>query len=308
MFEQLHDILNNYEYINIYCHVNPDLDALGSSLGLKKLINLNFKNKDVRVIFQENNYPYFPKSDKINEDVLDKALAIVLDVSTSERIYDQSFSKAKVSFRIDHHPDELEFTTYKIADTKYSSTCELIAKIAYINKYKMDTQIASLLYLGMLSDTLAFKTNNTTKDTFLCAAYLMDYDIDLVYLNKYVFTSDLTTYKLETFIRNKVIIKEKFAYSIISKEELIENNTTLSNAKNCVYLYGQISSVELYAIFVEGEDNLYEASLRSFKTQINDVAHNYGGGGHQCASGIKSLTLSDINEIVETLTIRSTKE
>ena len=308
MFNTFNKLINEYDNINIYCHINPDLDALGSSFGLKKLIELNFKNKLVKVICQKHDYSIMPDSDILDENILDSTLGILLDVSNSNRVYDQSFLKCNKTIRIDHHPDEIEFTTYKIADKIYASTCELLVKIIQENNYNLDSHIASCLYLGMLSDTLAFKTNNTTKNSLLSAAYLLDYDIDLVELNRYVFTSNITKYNLETYIRNKIIIKNKFAYSILSQKDLKDNNTDVSYAKSCVYLYGQLKDIEIYAIFVECEDGSYEASLRSFKLQVSDVANLYKGGGHYCASGVKSLTINNINDIIETLSNRSIKE
>ena len=308
MYNKFNNIINEYDNINIYCHIQPDLDALGSSFGLKYLIETNFSNKIVSVICQEHNYKFMPQSDNLDETILDKSLAIILDVSKADRVYNQSFHKASKIIRIDHHPDEIEFTDYKISNSNSASTCEIIVDIAKVNKYKLDSKIASILYLGILSDTLAYKTNNTTKETLLAGAYLLDYDIDLVELNKKVFTSTYENYKLETFIRNKIIINEKFAYSIITNQELINNNTTTANAKNCVYLYGQLNNIEMYALFVENNDNKYDASLRSFKKPINDIAINYGGGGHLCASGIKNLTIEEVNTIINTMTQRSIKE
>ena len=48
----------------------------------------------------------------------------------------------------------------------------------------------------------------------------------------------------------------------------------------------------------------YSASLRSRNIPIRDVAMEFGGGGHECASGIKNLTRDQVNQIIEILSNR----
>ena len=90
------------------------------------------------------------------------------------------------------------------------------------------------------------------------------------------------------------------------QKEYEEAGLTFSQAKEKVYVLSGIDEIEIWALFTQMEDGIhYSASLRSRTIPIRDVAVEFHGGGHECASGIKNLTLDQVHEIIDILTKRS---
>ena len=293
------ELITKYENIIIFTHINPDCDALGSSHGLKKLINLNFKTN--AYVYHENDVnDIYPKCDDIS-NVTD-FLAIIVDVNTEKRVHGFNvFEKGIESLKIDHHPYDYEITQYSLSNIKAASTTQIITDIAKNTNLKINKEIASDLYLGLLTDTLKFKTNNTTSETLKIAAYLLEYDLDIVDLNLKSYNVDLQMFNFETFVRNKANIINKFAYIILSYDDYTNKDIPLSKAKSLVSIFSNLNCINTYAIFCETANGLYEASLRSFVIPIDHIAKKYNGGGHKCACGVKNINISQVEEIVSTM-------
>ena len=101
-------------------------------------------------------------------------------------------------------------------------------------------------------------------------------------------------------------IVEKYREYKKVQKEYEEAGLTFSQAKEKVYVLSGIDEIEIWALFTQMEDGIhYSASLRSRTIPIRDVAVEYHGGGHECASGIKNLTLDQVHEIIDILSKRS---
>ena len=70
------------------------------------------------------------------------------------------------------------------------------------------------------------------------------------------------------------------------------------NARNFIDELGHVKEFQIWTIFTENNKHLFDGSLRSKKATINDIARNYQGGGHKNASGVKNLTMEDIDSIL----------
>ena len=115
----------------------------------------------------------------------------------------------------------------------------------------------------------------------------------------------MSDYKYETVVRNHTILKNKFFYSILECEDYENLGLSFTDAKDKVYCLAGIESVEMWALFTRMEDREhYSASLRSRNIPIRDVAMQFGGGGHECASGIKNLSREQVDEVIEILSKR----
>lgn len=304
MFENLLDLINENEIITIFRHTNPDYDAYGSQFGLKSWLNDNFPNKKVYAIGVTTGNLFEP-CDIVDDKIIEDSLAIILDTSNLERIDDQRFSKAKVSVKIDHHPGDDNYAKYNYVNIKYAATCEAITDfISHLdqNKYNVSTNTAELLYRGLLTDTLSFKTNNTTDKTLIAASFLASKNIDLAKINRDVFNKSLDEFKYINFLRNKVIIDGKIACAYITIEDQKHFNIDSDTAKNYVSEFGNINEIEIWCIFSqkinENNEILWDGSLRSRFAQINDIAAKYQGGGHKNAAGCKNLTDEDLKHIL----------
>ena len=290
MYLKLLELIKEFDNITLFRHINPDCDAFGSQFGLKSWIVDNFPEKNVYCLGDCSRSSFFT-GDQVDDEIVAKSLAIILDVSNSVRVDDNRFKLAKYRVRIDHHPDVEDLEDLRIANTQYASTCEIITEFIkeFDNEYLVSTETASRIYRGIITDTMSFKTTNTTSNSLRMAAYLADKNIDIPKLNADVYNIKFSEFKFNAYLRNKVKLEEGLGFVLFDEKELSKMNITMNRAKSFVSSLSGVNEFEVWAIFVKSNEGIYDVSLRSKKVQLNDIAADYGGGGHYNASGIKGI-------------------
>ena len=87
LFKQIYKQIKKYNKIVIARHIGADPDALGSTLGLKEAILNTFPKKKVYVVgIPASKHKYIGEMDKIDEDIYNNSLLIVLDTPITKRI------------------------------------------------------------------------------------------------------------------------------------------------------------------------------------------------------------------------------
>lgn len=296
--------IEEYNIITIFRHEHPDMDALGSQFGLKQWLLENYPDKEVYVCGTST--PHY-KMDIISDDIVINSLAIVLDTANKSRVDDQRFETACKTMMIDHHPIVEQFCDINFVDVNLAATCEALTELLFdCIDTKFSKTIAEYLYKGILTDTLCFKTNNTTSNTLNAASKLAYYDIDIASINRELFDIDYETFKFVTFLRSKIQVKENLAYIILNSEDVKPYQIPLSRAREFISELGCVKEFQIWCIFTEDEEiktsQYYNGSLRSKLIPINTIANQYNGGGHKNACGIKKLTPNQINDLLKDLT------
>lgn len=297
-YKDILNMINQYEHIIIYRHVRPDPDAYGAQLGLKEIIKNIFPNKTVSALGESEPSLDFLGTMDIAE-IRDDALYIVVDTANHDRIDGDIPDGAKV-IKIDHHPDHDPFGDINLVETSVSSTSELLYLIANLWGYNNDfinDEAAKLLYMGIVGDTGRFLFNNTTGMTHYVASELKQYDFDSTSLIQEMNRTSIESFRFKGhLISNFNLRPSGVLHTFVSREDLKEFGVSGNEASLSVNLYRDIDDVKIWFMAIEEEDEI-RVRLRSKSVIINDVANQFGGGGHPLASGIK---LNDKNEI-ETL-------
>lgn len=307
-FDGLLQIIEENDIFTIFRHVHPDCDAVGSQFGLKNWIEENWPEKHVYALGLEycKQGNCWPQSDSVSKEDLANSVAIILDTSNEERIDDVSWKQAKHVIRIDHHPNTHPFGDEQFVFIKSASTCEILAEFfrQCPDKY-VSTKTAEYLFRGMLTDTLSFRTSNTTGHSLEIAGWVSQFGVRIPELNRQLFDQDIESFKFANMIRNSVQIREeRLAYRIVTLQEMNEWAMPAKQVKNFIEEFGHVHEFEIYAIFVEKlEDDklLYDGSLRSRHVQINDVAERFHGGGHRNACGVKGLNSEELEQLLDAL-------
>ena len=170
--DKLIKAIEQYQKIVLYVHVVPDCDAIGSALAFKSFIDLNFKNKQVRIAgLNKLNSQYLPhffhqNYESVTEEFANNSLGVVFDTANYDRIYDKQFFNHSLSFRFDHHLFIKPICTDELIDSFASSTCELVAMFIQCTNLKINSLVANSLYFGLLTDTIRFLTTNTNSNTY----------------------------------------------------------------------------------------------------------------------------------------------
>lgn len=317
-YKKLSAAIKKSKRIAIVTHMNPDGDAMGSSLALS--MYLQKLNKEVKVIVP-NAFPQFlewlPESKKaINFQTNEKKvkafaakcdLIFVLDFNNFKRIekLGDFLSELPVpKFMIDHHQQPEDMAKYYLHDVKACSTCELVYDLmkGMGHARMLDKKIAECLYTGLMTDTGSFRFSSVTYKTHLIISEL---------LKTGMVPSDVHSAIYDTYSRDRmkllghalhkmhILSDHKTAYIALTGEELKHFNYQKGDTEGMVNYPFSIKGINFCALFTEAEEGYIKISFRSKgKLDVNKFARtNFSGGGHINAAGGKSnLSLEDTVE------------
>ena len=312
---EIKELLKSPKNISIITHKNPDGDAIGSSLALYHYLKQLGHNTTV---ITPNEYPDFlkwiPGEDTILKYDLDTSIA-ASKISESNLVFTLDFNHLSRSgdmehflsdiestfIMIDHHQQPDNYATYMYSDVGMSSTCQMIYH--FIEKLddlsKINADIATCIYVGILTDTGSFKYRSTTSTTHRVIADLIDKGIDNTYIHEKIY--DTNTYnRLQlkgVALKNlKVFPEYKTAYISLSQEELDQHNFKKGDTEGFVNMGLSIDGIIFAAIFIENKnEGIIKISLRStgdFSVNEFSRKHFEGGGHHNAAGGKSNLSLS----------------
>lgn len=305
---------NPSKRIAIIIHVNPDGDAMGSSMGL------NIVLKDIgheTAVIAPNIYPEFLHWLPGNKNVMvypaDKAIAakkiseaeiiFIIDFNDYRRVKQfKNLLENSQAYKviIDHHPDPVSQANLNITDVSVSSTAELVYQFIKDLEFQrfINKDVATCLFTGIMTDTGCFSYNSSRKETYLVISELLDYGInkDEIYYKLYDnFTANrmrLLGYALNEKI--EVLPEYKTALISLNKEELVKYKFQTGDSENFVNYPLSIKGIYFSALFIERE-NYVKISFRSKgEFAVNEFAKkHFCGGGHLNAAGGESYTTLD---------------
>ncbi|OFX80148.1 MAG: hypothetical protein A2X12_01835 [Bacteroidetes bacterium GWE2_29_8] len=310
--------------IAIISHVNPDGDAVGSSLALYDIFNKMHYSVN---IVTPSDYPDFlnwmQATDKVinakknlalAKNCLEKAdIIFCVDFNSIKRVdIMEEYLKTANAFKIliDHHIDPELFADIIISDTKYSSTAELIYNVIKELGYEklIDKNIAEAIYVGIITDTGSFSYSNTKSETHVIAAELIKYGINNSLINDSIYqtySADRLRLLGHTLCnRLKIFPNKACSYIYLSKEDLANYNYKDGDTEGIVNYGLSINGINMTAMFIEKE-NYIKISFRSKGNfSVNDLAKKYfNGGGHKnSAGGQLECSLGDATKLFEDIT------
>lgn len=296
--------VKQYKTIVIHRHQRPDLDAIGSQMGLKLLLEGQFPEKKICVVGDLNTMSYFAKMDEINDATYQDALVIITDVAVSHMISDERYKLAKEIIIIDHHENDadLENVSIHYKDTSFNSACEMIIDFAKTYDFQLSKDAATYLYGGMVTDSGRFLYLKNPERTFLLASYVSRFEPNIQDLYNYLYTESLSKKLLKNQFSTFELTKENVAYRINSKT-LIESTGEDFQfiSRGMVNQMAGIKEVLIWGSFSEDQKGSYVAELRSRDIPIVDVAKKYGGGGHLNACGATLENIEKVYQLIEDL-------
>ncbi len=305
----LRSLINDAETIVICCHMNPDGDALGSSLGWAEYLRSIGKDPVVIVPDQYPDYlQWLPNSEKIirydkhteQAELLLKTADLIccLDFNTPSRtdqMAETLVSTAAKKLLIDHHlgPDiETELT---VSHPEASSTSELVFRLVWqLGGFESQSRhFAIPIYCGMMTDTGGFTYNSSDPDIYFIISQLLTKKInkDKIYRNVYHNYSENRLRLLGYVMLEKLVVdaSRHASYFTLTRQDLRRFHFIKGDAEGLVNMPLQIKGHKLSVSLREDteKDNLVWVSLRSVDNfPCNKMAELFfNGGGHLNASG-----------------------
>jgi len=308
--KEIKELLSVPKKIVVIPHKNPDGDAIGSTLGLYHyLTNLGH----LTTVVSPNEYPDFlkwiPGEDTIIKfdsntssaisKIKEADIIFTLDFNDLSRTGSMEEILATTTttyIMIDHHQQPSDYATYMYSDVNMSSTCQMIyhflEKLEDLDKITPD--IATCIYVGIMTDTGSFRFRSTTSTTHRVISNLIDKGADNTKIHERIYDANtLSRLQLQgVALKNLTVLPEyRTAYITLSQKELDDHNFKKGDTEGFVNIALSLTGIIFAIIFIENKgEKIVKISFRSKGAfSVNEFARNhFDGGGHHNASGGKS--------------------
>ena len=284
--------LNNFL---ILVHVNPDGDAIGSGMALKRILEKMGKKA---VFAVDGNLPrklnFLQEYSEIGkaEDILsrDFECTIAVDVADKERLgaYLGKFMESEVRINIDHHATNSMFGTLNHVENVGAAGI-LVYELARLLGVEIDMETATLLYVAICTDTGNFSYGNADSRVLRTASELVGYGIDIPRIIKTIY-KERTIQELKllgvAIDHTRLFSDGRIGVSYIRIEDFERCSITIDDTEELIDFIRDIYGVEIAMILKESEEGKFRISFRSNSyADVAGLAALFEGGGHSRASG-----------------------
>ena len=316
----LKEMLITKDRVIIMGHKKPDIDCLGSALGIYRLacmmdkkahIVINEVTSSIRPAMNNfigsNVYPedMFFNSEQALEAVDGNTVVIVVDVNRPHLTEcEELLAHTRNIVVIDHHRQSgevIEHATLSYIEPYASSACEMVAEILQysMDKPKLRPAEADAMYAGILVDTDNFVTKTGVR-TFEAASFLRKSGADMTRVRK-AYRTDIDSYKqLAKGVEDAELFLDNFAISDVPTEGVDSPTVLAAKVANDLL---DIDNVR--ASFVLSKiDNVVYISARSIDdVNVQVIMEQFGGGGHGTVAGaqIENADIEDVKQQIRDL-------
>jgi phosphoesterase RecJ-like protein len=302
--------LENAKNVVVAAHVRPDGDAIGSLLGLG--LALQNAGKSVQMVLVDgvsSSFRHLEGSELIvKEPKGEHDTFITLDCADFKRVgkFFENFGPPDIN--IDHHKTNEKFGTLNLIEAEEVATAAILTNHLPVWGYEITKPIAAALLTGIITDTLGFRTSNTTPEALRQCASLMETGADM---------PDLY---MRALVKKSFVAARYWGAGLSSMEQkngIVWGTLTLVDRKKTGYggnddadLINMISAIDgnkVGMIFVEQSDSNVKISWRALEAgiDVSKVAKHFKGGGHAAAAGADIPgALSEIQPLV----LKTTRE
>jgi phosphoesterase RecJ-like protein len=284
-------------------HEGPDGDALGSLLGLHKVLTQLGKDSVMFMAAKEFplpiEYRFLPLEEVFHEAPADMAdrTVVFLDCGNIDRVpVEWLTAGGNDVINIDHHHDNTRFGDVNLVEVGASCTAEIVYDLALLLGATITPAIASALYVGLITDTGKFMYENTNAHTHRVAADLIDagVDVDDTYRRLY---EHVPIEKLRLVSRALDGISShcggKLVISYITTADYEATGAGEEMTEGLIDNLRSVEGVKVAAVIRDLGDRGRSARKVSLRSSAGDVdvsaiARLNGGGGHKRAAGFST--------------------
>lgn len=290
----LKEVLKQIEQRNRFLltsHARPDGDAVGSALACCEI--LRCLGKDAEVVLREGVpriYQGLPFADRVIQAERvngNYEAAIILECESVQRTRLEGLEN-RFLISIDHHLSGRPFADVNWIDPEAVATAEMVYHLATAVRVRISPEIATCLYTAVLTDTGSFMFAGTNEHTFTLARELVRAGADPVQCARNIYFGHSTAkVRLLGAALSNLHREGAVAWISVSQQQMEQCEATEEDCEGLVNYALAIRDVEVAIFLRELPGGRYRVSLRS-KGGLNVavVAERFGGGGHECASGL----------------------
>ena len=288
ILKKIDKMIQGSQKILIVRHISPDPDAIFSAKAMYMGIKDKYPKKEV-VLGNEKTSEYLSEDD----------LLIILDLGVQSRICSKVNGKPK-TVRIDHHPDDYK-ADVNLQLTDAGSTCELVTLFLDECGYKITKEMAEGLFKGIIADTGRMQYS-ISQTTLAAISILRDLDIDYKKIYNQMYVKDESVIKAKAYIlENYRRTPSGVAYLFLDKKRCAQAGIDMQKTAEMVYELAEIRDCPIWVILRENSHGEINLRVRSRTVSISQIAHLFGGGGHDNAAGIKVKSREEAKKVLTKL-------
>jgi phosphoesterase RecJ-like protein len=292
-WEEAEGYLRRAQRILAITHVQPDGDAIGSLMGFTHA--MRGLGKHVTPACQDEPNQRFDYLNGVRDVSRsgegDFDLIVALDASDLARLGNvfMPVQHANIPMVVfDHHITNTQFGAVNVVEPGLSSTAEVVLLLTRRMNIPLTADIAVALLTGVITDSLAFRTSNTTPDTLAAAMELMQAGAPLVEITRKALTlRSFDSLKMLGMGLNAAQLDGRVAYALLTRK--LRKEMGIREDRGDAGLVGMLitaQEADVAAVFVELPDGNIEIGFRSQPGfDVSQVALELGGGGHPAAAG-----------------------
>jgi phosphoesterase RecJ-like protein len=284
-------------------HEGPDGDALGSLLGMHHLLTQLGKDSVMFLAAKEFplpiEYRFLPLEEVFHEppaDMADRAV-IFLDCGNIDRMpVDFLSADGRFTINVDHHHDNTLFGDLNLVEVDASCTAEIVYELAILLGAEITPEMASALYVGLVTDTGKFMYENTNARTHRIAADLIEagVEVDATYRRLY---EHVPIEKLRLLSRAlegvQSLCEGQLVLAYIGTSDYATSGASEEMTEGIIDHLRSIEGARVAALIRELGDRgraARKVSLRSSDggVDVSAIARLHGGGGHKRAAGFST--------------------
>ena len=292
--EKMWNEISNVKSIGIAGHVRPDGDCVGSCMALYQYLTKEYPEKEIDVYFESipDRFQFLSKTSEAKFSCeADKKydIFISLDCSDKERLgeAEKYFDQANYTICVDHHISNVGYAKQNFIVADASSTAEVLFTL--LEHDKIDYDVATSLYIGIIHDSGVFKYQSTSRKTMEIAGVLLEKGVkntklidETFYQNTYIQNQILGRVLLESIL----VLDGKVIVSCVTQKMMKFYDATTQDLEGIVEQLRITKGVEMAVFLHELEPLRYKVSMRSNElVDVSKIAQQFGGGGHIKAAG-----------------------
>ncbi|WP_077215197.1 DHH family phosphoesterase [Bacillus dakarensis] len=294
----LKELIIESDKVIVMGHKNPDMDAIGAAIGIRKIAQLNQREGYIvvnpseidtgvsrlmdEIKKHEDLYSRFITPEQALEIATEDTLLVVVDTHKPSLVIEESLlNKIDHVVVIDHHRRAEEFVDNPLLvymEPYASSTAELVTELLeYQPKNgKINMLEATSLLAGIIVDTKSF-TLRTGARTFDAASYLRGQGADTVLVQKFLKEDVETFLKRAKLIETVYFYKEGIAIAKGKPDQIIDQVLIAQTADTLLTMDGVTASF----VISKRNENMVGISARSLgDVNVQVIMEGLGGGGH----------------------------
>lgn len=313
------DFIRESKKVYIMGHKNPDMDCIGSAIGILKIAEANGKdgyivvdpddvNQSVRKLMKEVEqnrelWARFITPEEAREEVTDDTLVVVVDTHKPSLVQEKKLlDKVERTIVIDHHrrgEDFIDDAVLVYMEPYASSTAELVTELLEYQprQPQVDTLEATALLAGIIVDTKSFATRTGSR-TFDAASYLRSRGADTTLVQK------LLKEDLDHYVKRSKLIEQAHIYAggvAIARGYSDETygQVLIAQAADTLLSMNDVIASFVISKIEDGRLSISARSLGDVNVQV--IMEKMNGGGHltNAATQLEGITEEEAEELLK---------